>query len=677
MRRLSFSARFAILLAVLGVLIAGVTAVVPFTQAATETQQAARERVADRVAVVLGLLRAEERSLGTFVSGAAAQTPQAPQAAQFLERVSAQTSSGDLVALITPGGIQVAVDGRTLSADSTRSDALRAAAASTEPVVGGADGVAWLVAHAPVDGQPATLVVGRPLAGSTMARLGSDAGGRADDGIALVRDDRYVVDGAIAGHAVAAAERPDIALETVLQQVGQVVVVHLGSDDVAAATSDLGSSYRLLVSTVVGAGGSASRGIAAPTAVIAAAMMLLALVVVFVIVQRDLQRPLRRLDRAVSAMARDDYDVPVPHDRDDEIGRLGASFDSMRRDVRAVVGVAQARAAIATDLSTITPLGPAIDAVCERLRATTGAASALVVLGDPEAEGPEVHSAGSLQPVGAAALLSGDGPIAAAARIEGAEPLVACALEGTPEAEAGMRVICAAPLRLGTRSFGALAIADCGEGFSMPDIALVASAAEQTSVALERQRVLTLAQLQASTDGLTGLYNRRFLMGYLDRQLLLADRSQRALSVLMLDLDHFKALNDTHGHEAGDHALRAVAGALTGCLRRSDLAARYGGEEFVVVMSDTDADDALLVAEKVRDAVGSLRLEVPTMREAARLTVSVGVATRGALGTDAAKLLASADSALYVAKGSGRDRVAVAADGDDNGSADDATPAQT
>src|SRR5262249_55270472 len=131
-------------------------------------------------------------------------------------------------------------------------------------------------------------------------------------------------------------------------------------------------------------------------------------------------------------------------------------------------------------------------------------------------------------------------------------------------------------------------------------------------------------------------------------------------SVVMLDVDHFKTVNDQFGHEVGDEALRQVAGTLSNTLRRSDLAARLGGDEFLVVMSDTVLAAGGGGAEKLRRAIASVRVASPTTRRRARITVSIGVASRAPGGPGVDRLLTLVDDALYEAKRTGRDRVVLA-----------------
>ncbi len=165
---------------------------------------------------------------------------------------------------------------------------------------------------------------------------------------------------------------------------------------------------------------------------------------------------------------------------------------------------------------------------------------------------------------------------------------------------------------------------------------------------------LSRAELDAITDGLTGLYNHRYLHERLSEEIDRAREQNRPLSLLFCDLDQFKVFNDLHGHSAGDSALRAVARAIEAGIRKVDLAARYGGEEFAVILIETDADGALEVAERIRADVAALHIE-PIKK--ATLTVSIGVATFPAQATTKEQLLDKADWAMYVAKRQGRDRV--------------------
>ena len=161
-------------------------------------------------------------------------------------------------------------------------------------------------------------------------------------------------------------------------------------------------------------------------------------------------------------------------------------------------------------------------------------------------------------------------------------------------------------------------------------------------------------RLVAMTDALTGAHSRRAFRSEMDRALSLAQRHGHALSCIMLDLDHFKAVNDTHGHAAGDLVLAATAGACRKALRESDSFGRMGGEEFAVLLPHTDAAHAMTVAEKLRCAIAGLR--IPTASGPINVTASLGVAGLDGGAGDTDVLLHRADAALYAAKKSGRNR---------------------
>jgi diguanylate cyclase (GGDEF)-like protein len=165
------------------------------------------------------------------------------------------------------------------------------------------------------------------------------------------------------------------------------------------------------------------------------------------------------------------------------------------------------------------------------------------------------------------------------------------------------------------------------------------------------------AEVEAITDGLTGLYNHRYLHERLEEELERARRRESELSLLFCDCDHFKAYNDDHGHKAGDVALARIARIIESRSRRVDLAARYGGEEFVLVLVDTDAAGALTVAEHLRSEI-----EASSARGGRALTVSIGVATCPGDASAHDELLDKADWAMYAAKRAGRNRVLAFAD---------------
>lgn len=168
----------------------------------------------------------------------------------------------------------------------------------------------------------------------------------------------------------------------------------------------------------------------------------------------------------------------------------------------------------------------------------------------------------------------------------------------------------------------------------------------------------------AATDSLTGLYNRRYAMTHASRILREADAAGRPMAVLIGDLDHFKRVNDTYGHAAGDAVLIEVAQRLRANLRGADVLARLGGEEFLVVMPDTGADLAGLVAERICEFVGARPIVIDDGQKSVQVTMSIGVAAThpgSAPSENVDALIRRADRALYAAKAAGRNQITIAA----------------
>jgi diguanylate cyclase (GGDEF)-like protein len=190
------------------------------------------------------------------------------------------------------------------------------------------------------------------------------------------------------------------------------------------------------------------------------------------------------------------------------------------------------------------------------------------------------------------------------------------------------------------------------------------SAVKLLAMALENGRMQQRARQEQQelqqlviTDELTRLYNRRFLDEYLRVQIPLAQRRGGGLAFLALDIDHFKRINDTYGHDAGDRVLAGVAAQLRGASRSCDLPVRLGGEEFVFVIAEHDVDGAMAFAERLRTAIGAQAHDAAAPGHSIRVTVSIGVAMFGIHGSTAACLLRASDEAMYASKRAGRDRV--------------------
>jgi diguanylate cyclase (GGDEF)-like protein len=172
-------------------------------------------------------------------------------------------------------------------------------------------------------------------------------------------------------------------------------------------------------------------------------------------------------------------------------------------------------------------------------------------------------------------------------------------------------------------------------------------------VALQR------AEAQSVTDDLTLLSNSRYLNAALRRETKRASRSNRPLSLLFLDLDGFKQVNDTHGHLAGSKTLVEAAAVIRGCARETDIVARFGGDEFSLILPDTGQEGAVSVAIRIRDRLRTARF-LTSDGLSVRVTASIGVATLPEVASSAEELLRAADTAMYKVKASGKDGIFVA-----------------
>ena len=225
-----------------------------------------------------------------------------------------------------------------------------------------------------------------------------------------------------------------------------------------------------------------------------------------------------------------------------------------------------------------------------------------------------------------------------------------------PESSMDALPMAVVPLIFHERLMGALQVTsdDPARVWQENEILLLRTAANQVAVAVNHANLFAQIQQQALTDGLTGCYNRRSFEMQLDRDLLMAKRADHPLSLVMLDLDRFKTLNDTAGHEAGDMALRKLADCFRQELRGVDSAARFGGDEFALILPQATAEGALIVAERLRMRIE--QIEIPGF---GNLNASMGIATFPTHASSRSELTMAVDSALYSAKRAGRNRVAV------------------
>ncbi|MFA4965060.1 MAG: diguanylate cyclase, partial [Thermoleophilia bacterium] len=229
---------------------------------------------------------------------------------------------------------------------------------------------------------------------------------------------------------------------------------------------------------------------------------------------------------------------------------------------------------------------------------------------------------------------------------------------GTAEDEPQASIV--VPLRVRGKVTGVLCLDRLsGRTFEAHELEPVKLFANLAAIAIENARSYKEMERQAISDGLTGIHNYRHFQETLQAEVSRAERYGETFCLLMMDLDHFKAVNDTIGHQKGDDVLRAVSTVLRGCSRESDYLARYGGEEFVVILPNTELEEARSLAERVRASVADLDPGHPDLH----VTMSIGVAAFPESANDSDGVLGAADAALLRAKAQGRDRVCLFSDG--------------
>ncbi|WP_328462543.1 diguanylate cyclase [Actinoplanes sp. NBC_00393] len=396
---------------------------------------------------------------------------------------------------------------------------------------------------------------------------------------------------------------------------------------------------------------------------------------------RSTTRPLGDLAWAADRVANGDLDTRVPIPRPDELGRLAGTFNRMTRELQSYVQALTASrdqlrrhlAILGDTLSSTHDLDRILPVILRTAMTATGARAGLVLLADP-ADGRLAARCG--------AGLTGAWDVPAAELtqrrlVPGRGVLGAVAATATPRrgnggsgpdepvCESYLAVpICAPPSEETEPEPGALGVLALydrlgGPAFDDADLRTVRTFAGQAGVAVHNVRVHEEAQRLSLTDPLTGLWNYRYLREVLRREVERASRFGRMLTVLVLDLDHFKEVNDTYGHTAGDQVLGEFARRIRIGLREVDVAFRQGGEEFVVLLPETDAYGGVIVAERLGAAVRDWPVPVdprrPGLDDRIPISVSIGIAVFPEHGSTAQEVLDAADEALYAAKNAGRD----------------------
>ena len=390
-------------------------------------------------------------------------------------------------------------------------------------------------------------------------------------------------------------------------------------------------------------------------------------------VSRALTGQIATLLAAARRLSRGDFQQPVPVEGNDEFAQLGREFNDMSEQLEAKIEEVERKRQELEE--TIRRVGDALATGLDRhglvalaVRQAVDACEAEVGRALPLARGAFAPSeVGSVEGELERVIEAAERHVFVVRPDVGQELLGA--LEGDDSAERTRRAVSAQAgsahaLSIGLRSLvdgpeylGAISIARHGAPFTREEEELLEYLAGQAVVSIENASLHETVERQAVTDELTGLANVRAFTSILDRELERSRRFETPLGLLMMDIDDFKLVNDTYGHQQGDEVLAQVAGVLRDHSRELDTPARYGGEEMAVVLPQTGVEGAEMLADRIREAVEALR--VPRVRGGGVLSVtaSFGVASVPDAAVDREGLIAAADAALYRAKRGGKNRV--------------------
>jgi diguanylate cyclase (GGDEF)-like protein len=222
----------------------------------------------------------------------------------------------------------------------------------------------------------------------------------------------------------------------------------------------------------------------------------------------------------------------------------------------------------------------------------------------------------------------------------------------------GVLLYIGVPLRLEDKILGIMNLASRKpRRIEFEDIRLLSLIGNHLTLVIDKINLYEETNRLAITDGLTGIYNSRHFYKILEDEIARTDRYKNPFSLIIFDIDNFKIYNDTYGHQAGDDVLQEVASIMSLMARKVDIVARYGGEEFVILLPNTDKEEATVLAERIRKAIEGHPCRTPFIKGGYQLTISGGIATYPADGRDSKSIMNAADQALYRAKEKGKNRV--------------------
>ena len=384
---------------------------------------------------------------------------------------------------------------------------------------------------------------------------------------------------------------------------------------------------------------------------------------------RLLTRELEELSEGARAMAEGRFDMPIPVRSKDEVGQLAVAFNDMRDKLSSSYSqlsssrdqLQRAIRRVGETLRSTHDMNQMLDSILNTAADAVGADAACLWMFSPTRDELHPGHTAGLAVGMKGSVRVGDGVVGFVAERATSALLPSPSGPEPARNEPRLPVAIAVPFYSDDRIIAILSVyrRDENHPFTQEDVETVEFLAKQGGIAVENVRLHEEAQRLSLTDGLTGTWNRRFFQMQFRQVLATGTRFERPFSILMLDLDRFKQLNDTHGHQRGDAILIEFSQRVKHTLREVDTFARYGGEEFIVLLPETDEEGGGITAEKIRDSIrsqpfGSLG------DEPVDVTVSIGVSSYPHHGSTFHELVEAADRALYQAKQEGRNRVCIA-----------------
>ncbi|MFN2595163.1 MAG: diguanylate cyclase [Actinomycetota bacterium] len=446
--------------------------------------------------------------------------------------------------------------------------------------------------------------------------------------------------------------------------------VDLGGRSKATARS-LGDGIALMASTRLAPIESRSRLVVLSLAALLAVALVGAAVLAFLLA-RLITLPLNELAQGSRAIAQGKYGHRIPVRGRDEVGQLATAFNDMSQQLETTVGqlstsrdqLRQAVQRVGDALRGTHDFSKMLETVLETSADAVGADVAVLWRVSPARD--ELYPALSrgIESTDLNRIAMGEGVVGSVAESGTAVILPQMGAAQIADVEPRFPTTMALPMRSDDKVTGVLAAyrSDPSKIFTDEDVETAMFLTEQGSVAIENVLLHDEARRLSLTDGLTSIWNMRFFQMQFRQVLATSTRFARSFSILMLDLDRFKGVNDTYGHQRGDEILIEFAQRVSRTLREVDTFARYGGEEFICLLSETDKHGAFTTAEKILFAIRALPFGGSNGEAPVELTVSIGIASYPEHGDSFQALVRRADEALYRAKQEGRDRIYVTGD---------------